>query len=219
MRVNYTYGRAYGDVDNFRLDQLVRPRADRDRRLTAVTSGGQAATDTPHVFVLNGTYELPFALRLSGILFSRSGFPYTGPAGFDYDGDGDLGQHQLRRSAVGLERNSFRFPRFTTFDLSLAYDQKIYGSQSIELRFDVFNVTNRRNITNVNNIVGLDPAEPAGELWHRDAGRRPASGADRASLPVLSGQARLTISRLARGAAGRLGRLQPVVDTRAVRFG
>ena len=33
-------------------------------------------------------------------------------------------------------------------------------SQSIEIRFDVFNVTNRRNITNVNNIVGLDPANP-----------------------------------------------------------
>jgi hypothetical protein len=33
-------------------------------------------------------------------------------------------------------------------------------SQSIEIRLDVFNVANRKNITNVNNIVGLDPASP-----------------------------------------------------------
>jgi hypothetical protein len=30
----------------------------------------------------------------------------------------------------------------------------------VELRFDVFNLGNKRNITTVNNIVGLDPNNP-----------------------------------------------------------
>jgi hypothetical protein len=34
------------------------------------------------------------------------------------------------------------------------------GSHSVELRFDVFNLGNKRNITTVNNIVGLDPNSP-----------------------------------------------------------
>ena len=159
MRVNYTYGRAYGDVDNFRLANSFVPGlteigADRSYQW------GPSATDTPHVFVLNGTYELPFALRLSGILFSRSGFPYTGASGFDHNGDGFSNNGAFGDRPASLDRNSFRFPRFTTLDLSLAYDQRIMDSQSIEIRFDVFNVMNRRNITNVNNIVGLDPANP-----------------------------------------------------------
>ena len=108
----------------------------------------------------SGTYELPFALRLSGILFSRSGFPYTGVTGFDHNGDGFSSNGAFGDRSASLERNSFRLPRFTTFDMSLAYDQRLMGSQSIEIRFDVFNVTNRRNITGVNNIVGLDPTNP-----------------------------------------------------------
>jgi hypothetical protein len=30
----------------------------------------------------------------------------------------------------------------------------------VEFRFDVFNLANRRNISSVNNIIGLDPSAP-----------------------------------------------------------
>ena len=73
----YTYSKARGDVDNFRLTESFVPgqtEIDGDRSYQQ----GPSANDTPHLFALNGTYELPFGLRPSGILFSRSGFPYTG---------------------------------------------------------------------------------------------------------------------------------------------
>ncbi len=42
----------------------------------------------------------------------------------------------------------------------MAYDLKLTGSHALELRFDVFNLGNKRNITTVNNIVGLDSNSP-----------------------------------------------------------
>jgi hypothetical protein len=37
---------------------------------------------------------------------------------------------------------------------------KLARTQAIEIRFDAFNVMNRKNITNLNNIIGLDPNNP-----------------------------------------------------------
>jgi len=47
-----------------------------------------------------------------------------------------------------------------TIDTSVAYDVKIFGAQRLEIRFDVFNLANRKNISSVNNIIGLDPSAP-----------------------------------------------------------
>ena len=42
VQANYTLGHARGDVDNFRLTELVRARPDRARRRSQLTSGGRA---------------------------------------------------------------------------------------------------------------------------------------------------------------------------------
>ena len=162
LQANYTFGRAEGDVDNFRLANSFVPgltAVDGDRS----SQWGPSETDVRHVFVLSGTYEMPFGLRAGGILFARSGFPYTGLVGFDADGDGftttTSGQSYGDRPA-GLSRNSFRLPSQVTLDASLAYDLRITGSQRFEVRFDAFNLANRRNVATLNNIIGLDPASP-----------------------------------------------------------
>lgn len=158
FQANYTYGRARGDVDQFRLNSSFVPGLtdiEGDRSYQHERSD----TDTPHVFVLSGTYNLPFAIRLGGIFFARSGFPYTGVAGFDADGDGVTGGSYGDRPAA-LERNSFRLPRFITVDLSAAKEFRVVGRQAVEVRLDVFNLANRRNVTGVNNVIGLDPAAP-----------------------------------------------------------
>ena len=104
-QLNYTYGHARGDVDNFRLNTAFVPgltALDGDRGY----QWGPSDTDVPHVFVASGTYEAPFGIRVGGILFARSGFPYTGVVGVDSDGDGFTGNapgnarlEQLWRSA------------------------------------------------------------------------------------------------------------------------
>jgi hypothetical protein len=160
LQANYTWGRARGDVDNFRVTSSFVPGLTTiggDRRY----QWGPSDSDVPHVFVLSGVYEAPLGLRVGGILFARSGFPFTGLAGFDADGDGVTSTTaSYGDRPASLSRNSFRFPATVTLDSSVAYDLKLARSQRIELRFDIFNLSNRKNISNVNRIIGLDPAKP-----------------------------------------------------------
>jgi outer membrane receptor protein involved in Fe transport len=159
VQANYTLGKAEGDVDNFRLANSFVPglRAlDGDRSY----QWGPSDTDTRHVFVASGTYDVAFGLKVGAILFARSGFPYTGVVGTDSDGDGFSSNASFGDRPASLTRNSFRYPAHVSLDTSIAYDLKIAGSQRVEVRFDVFNVANRRNISQVNNIIGLNPQAP-----------------------------------------------------------
>lgn len=157
IQANYTYGKARGDVDQFRLNLSFVPgltESGGDRSY----QHGPSDTDTPHVFVLSGLYDAPLGLRVGGILFARSGFPYTGVAGFDADGDGFSSTSSYGDRPAGLDRNSFRLPAFVTLDLSVAKVVRLTGAHAFEVRFDVFNVANRRNVTGVNTVIGLDPS-------------------------------------------------------------
>jgi hypothetical protein len=166
LQANYTLGRARGDVDNFRLTGSFVPG------LTALDGNrsyqwGPSDTDVRHVFVLSGNYQAPFGLRVGGILFARSGFPYTGVVGVDSDGDGFAGSTPGNSVAssygdrpASLSRNSFRLPSLVTVDTSVAYDLKLAGAHRVEIRLDAFNLLNRRNVSGLNNIIGLDPANP-----------------------------------------------------------
>ena len=97
-----------------------------------------------HVFVVSGTYEAPFGIRVGGIAFARSGFPYTGVVGLDSDGDGFSSNGSYGDRPASLARNSFQYPATMTVDTSVAYDVKLVGAQRLEIRFDVFNLANRR---------------------------------------------------------------------------
>jgi outer membrane receptor protein involved in Fe transport len=159
IQTSYTLGRARGDVDNFRLNNSFVPG------ITAIGDDrsyqwGPSDTDAPHVFVLSGIYEAPLGLRIGSILFARSGFPYTGVAGQDSDGDGFSANTSFGDRPASLSRNSFRYPATVTLDTSVAYDVKLAGSNRVELRFDVFNLLNRLSVSTVNNIIGLNPAAP-----------------------------------------------------------
>jgi len=159
VQTSYTLGRARGDVDNFRLSNSFVPG------LTAIGGDrsyqwGPSDTDTPHVFVLSGMYEAPLGLRVGTIVFARSGFPYTGVVGQDSNGDGFSANTSFGDRPASLSRNSFRYPATVTLDTSVAYDVKLAGANRVELRFDVFNLLNRTNVSSVNNIIGLNPSAP-----------------------------------------------------------
>ena len=119
------------------------------------------------MFVASGTYEARFGIRVGAILFARSGFPYTGVVGVDADGDGvavpppgNTVASSYGDRPASLSRNSFRLPATVTLDTSVAYDVKLVGAQRVEVRFDAFNLLNRKNVAALNNIIGLDPANP-----------------------------------------------------------
>lgn len=158
VRVNYTYSKARGDTDNFRLTESFVPglaTIDGDRSYQQ----GPSAQDTPHNFTASGYIRAPFDINIGAILVSRSGFPYTGVVGIDADGDGVTGGAFGDRPAA-LSRNSFRHPAQTTLDLSAAKQFTLTGSNRIELRAEVFNATNNKAQTGVNNTIGLDVNNP-----------------------------------------------------------
>jgi outer membrane receptor protein involved in Fe transport len=160
LQANYTLGRARGDVDNFRLANSFVPgltALDGDRSY----QWGPSDTDARHVFVLSGLYDAPVGIHVGGVLFARSGFPYTGVAGLDADGDGfSSATGSFSDRPASLSRNSFRYPATVTLDASVAYDLRLAGAQHVEIRLDAFNLANRKNVATVNNVIGLDPSNP-----------------------------------------------------------
>ena len=88
LQVNYTYGKARGDVDNFRLTELVRARPDRRSTVIAATSRGRATPTCRTYLTVSGYLRAPCGINVGGILLRASGFPYTGVVGIDADGDG-----------------------------------------------------------------------------------------------------------------------------------
>jgi hypothetical protein len=160
LQANYTLGRTRGDVDNFRLANSFVPgltALDGDRSY----QWGPSDTDARHVFVLSGLYDAPLGIHVGGVLFARSGFPYTGVAGLDADGDGfssPTGSFSDRPASSS--RNSFRYPATVTLDASVAYVVRLSGAQHVEIRLDAFNLANRKNVSTVNNVIGLDPSNP-----------------------------------------------------------
>lgn len=158
LRVLYTYSKARGDVDNFRLTESFVPglaTVDGDRSYQQ----GPSANDTPHNLTASGYVRLPFGINVGGILTSRAGFPYTGVVGIDANGDGISGGAFGDRPDA-LTRNSFRLPSITTLDLSVSKQVTISGSNRLELRAEVFNALNGKAVTGVNNTIGLDVNNP-----------------------------------------------------------
>lgn len=102
-----------------------------------------------HRFVAHGTAFLPYRSQFSMVATLASGLPINPLTGVDNNGDTTV----VDRPA-GFGRNSFRGPRQTTFDVSLA--KEIYFSERahVEARADAFNLFNGNNYFGLNNIYG-----------------------------------------------------------------
>jgi outer membrane receptor protein involved in Fe transport len=114
-------------------------------------SWGPSDFDHTHKFVLSGVWQLPYNFLISGIAYYRSGFPYTAYSeGWDSNGDGqDENEQALIQNSDGsyfrYERNTFRQPNYKKLDLRLSWTANFGRDFSLELIFDVFNVTNSDN--------------------------------------------------------------------------
>lgn len=130
---------------------------------------GPSTQDQRHRFVFSGLYELPRALRVATILTTGSGRPYTILAGADLNGDGNGGATPPDRArtspaveATAVGRNSAILPSHVTMDLRVSR-RFMFGERAhVEGIFEIFNLFNRTNFTEINNIFGTGayPASP-----------------------------------------------------------
>jgi hypothetical protein len=148
---------------------------------------GPATHDQRHRFVLSGLYQLPWDVQVSTITTLASGRPFTPLAGSDLNGDGDGGafpSDRARRnptdpsSAVG--RNSGTMKSQFVVDLRLSKKVKVGKSASFEILAEAFNLLDRANFSEINNIfgVGAFPDSP-----QRDAQGRVTYGLYEQALP------------------------------------
>jgi hypothetical protein len=130
---------------------------------------GPATHDQRHRFVLSGLYRFPLDFQLSTIITAASGRPFTPLAGADLNGDGNGGAFPPDRArtdptseASSVGRNSETMEKQIIVDLRLAKRVKISGSVAVDLIVEAFNLFNRTNFSEINNIFGTGafPANP-----------------------------------------------------------
>ena len=135
----------------------------------SLSEKGPALNDQRHRFVLSGSMSLPGRNTLSAIVTAASGAPYNILAGADLDGNGDVGQfprdHARTNSedpATSLPRNAGRLPAQATVDLRVTHRIDLGDALHVDLIFEVFNLFNRANFTDVNNVFGTGtfPQQP-----------------------------------------------------------
>jgi hypothetical protein len=123
---------------------------------------GPSLQDQRHRLVLSGLWSAPGEVNVSTIITLASGRPYNALAGIDLNGNGDGGLFPADRArrvpgdpSTSVMRNGETLPAQATVDLRLSRRFGLGGRASVDGVFDVFNLFNRTNFTEANNIFGV----------------------------------------------------------------
>ena len=147
VKAQYTLSRTTDDV----ADPFDLPANNDDLRLER----GRANFDRRHRFNFAGILDLPWKLRAASLLTLSSSAPFDITTGFDDNGD-----RVVNDRPFGVSRNAGNGPGFAQLDVRLSKlfalpiffgvrDREGGELRDMELNFDVFNVLNRNNLTDV----------------------------------------------------------------------
>jgi hypothetical protein len=119
---------------------------------------GPADTDQRHRLVLSGSHLAPAGIQIAAVVTAGSGRPYTPLAGADLNGDGllfaDRARTDVSDPATSVMRNSERLGNEFRADLRLLKRIGVSTSAALDVMVDIFNLFNRTNFTEVNNVFG-----------------------------------------------------------------
>jgi len=148
---------------------------------------GLSTQDQRDRLVLSGMYQLPWRMQVSTIITAASGRPFTPLAGVDLNGDGDGGAFPSDRArtnpadpSTSVRRNSQRMASQFNVDARLSKMFSFGAGRGIEAMIDAFNLTNRANYTEINNIFGTGAFPSAAQ---KDAAGRVTYGRYTEALP------------------------------------
>ncbi|HXV62687.1 MAG TPA: TonB-dependent receptor [Vicinamibacteria bacterium] len=116
---------------------------------------GPSNLSAPHIFVTNGSVNLPGDINVSGILNWQSGAAFNPRGITDQDGDGLVDQRD-----VSVPRNDFRTDPLFNVDLRVEKVFRIANDHSFGILVEAFNLTNQANVLNVNSVSGPDFGTP-----------------------------------------------------------
>ena len=123
---------------------------------------GPSQQDQRHRFVFSGIVVAPWKIQLSTTTTVASGRPYNVLAGFDFNQDGDATNDRARGNPIAppndytttVGRNIGVMPHQAIFDLRASRRFILRERVTLEAVFEVFNLFNRINFTEINNVFG-----------------------------------------------------------------
>jgi outer membrane receptor protein involved in Fe transport len=127
MNINNDFGSSPTDVTNLSWD----------------SDWGPMFNDVSHRFTFGGVFQLPKGFQWSNSAQINTGRPYTALAGYGNYRAGVLAIDPA--TGQMFPRNSFRGPGFFTWDMRIAKNFNFANNRSVEVLFEMFNVTNRVN--------------------------------------------------------------------------
>ena len=161
-RVSYAFGKSRGNSYNqdSRISSQVGTALNLDDWYQPM------ATDRRHILSVSGRTELPGGVTVSGVIRYMSAQPFSiVDDNFDLDRNGILfdplppGTYSgVGVNAVTVDNNpdytggyaGARYADFLQADMRFGYRVRHYQEQTIDIFFDIFNITNRANFNNPN---------------------------------------------------------------------
>ncbi len=138
---NYTFARNRDDDSNER-------NFDQELTLNPFDLKAEAAyskQDVRHNLNLSSVVDLGYGFTLSGIMITRTGFPYTAVMGDDFNGDNNSDNDRAIVDGRVVGRNTFRQPSFFNLDLRLLKSFEFGERYKLAFSAEVFNVTRAKN--------------------------------------------------------------------------
>ncbi|MBK8313611.1 MAG: hypothetical protein IPL01_06045 [Acidobacteria bacterium] len=139
--VNYTYSDNRDDDSNernFSRETVLNP-------FDLKAEAGPSKQDVRHNFNINGLVDLGAGFTLSGILITRSGFPYTAVVGDDIQNDINTDNDRAVINGRVVGRNTLRQPKFFNLDLRLLKSFSLGETRRLSFTAEFFNVTRASN--------------------------------------------------------------------------
>ena len=134
LNASYVRSQAHGDLNDF--NQFF---GNNQQAVIQPNQAGRLSFDAPNRFLAWGEIAAPWKLTVSPVLDVHTGFPYS--------------LVNESRQFVGL-RNEQRFPRFISTDLQVLREIRLpIREQRARVGFGVFNIFNRSNPRDVQNVI------------------------------------------------------------------
>ena len=143
LETNYTFANNRDDDSNERSFSRETTLNPFNLKLEA----GPSKQDVRHNLNISGLYDLGRGFTVSGIIVTRSGFPYTAIVedGTDTNGDANDANERVIIGGKISDRFAFRQPYFFNFDARLLKAFRFGETKRLELSGEVYNITRNTN--------------------------------------------------------------------------
>jgi hypothetical protein len=161
MQMGLTFGKNEGGINSLTGQSSTNDSNDPNNQLFPE---GIIGNDSEQAFRLSGSYELPWAIDLSGSMVANNGYPYVSTYNLTRAAAALQGINLTRASqTIPLsKRGDERYESVVMFDLRLGKSIRFGSRGRFTPEISIFNVTNADTVVNTTVAVGPSYLLPSG---------------------------------------------------------